>query len=133
MSTATDLPDVSPRPKPLRILFADDVPELRDISRISLGREGHLVDCAADGDEALVKLTADPDAYDVLITDHHMPRMDGLTLVRHVRTLPFHGKIVVFSSSLTPDVEAGYRSLRVDHIVTKPVYPSVLRELLLQL
>ena len=131
MSTAAHIPDASPPSnKALRILFTDDVPELRDITRISLGREGHLVDCAADGDEALAKIIADPSRYDVLITDHHMPRMDGLTLVRGVRALPFPGKIIVFTSSLTAEVEAGYRSLNVDHIVTKPVPPSVFRELL---
>lgn len=116
--------------KTLRILYVDDVPELRDITRISLGREGHLVDCASDGDEALEKIAAQPDSYDVLITDHHMPRMDGLSLVKQLRTLPFPGKIVVFSSALTPEVETAYRANHVDHIVIKPVYPSTVRELL---
>lgn len=114
----------------LRIIYADDVRELRHVAQLSLTRDGHKIDCVSDGDEALAKLSAAPGGYDVLITDHHMPRMDGLVLVQQLRLLPFKGKIIVFSSSLSAEVDAAYRKLGVDHLLKKPVFPSVLRELL---
>ncbi len=135
MSMSPPLPVASASPASLRIIYADDVRELRHVAQLSLTRDGHQIDCVTDGDEALDKISAAPVAYDVLITDHHMPRMDGLTLVTQLRTLPvtFHGKIIVFSSSLSPEVDAAYRKLNVDHLLKKPVFPSVLRELLAKL
>ena len=119
--------------KLLRILYADDLRELREVARIALSREGHLIKCVADGQEALDCIKADPDAYDLLISDHHMPNVDGLELVTEVRTLPFHGKILIFSSELSPAVADAYTELKVDRMLFKPVFPSELRQVLAEL
>lgn len=116
----------------LRILYADDLRELRDVARISLSREGHGIECVADGSLALARVIADP-RFDLVITDHHMPNMNGLELVTRLREHDFAGKIVVFSSELSSAVAADYARLKVDHILYKPVYPSVLREVLHEL
>ena len=102
--------------------------ELRELTRIVFARDGHTVECANDGIEALDKLTANPSGYDLLITDHHMPRMHGLDLVMHAKQLPFPGKIVVFSSELNPEITSQYHKLGVDRVLFKPVYPSFLRQ-----
>lgn len=119
--------------KLIRIIYADDVRELRDIARITLSREGHLIECVQDGQEALERITADPTGYDLLITDHHMPRLDGLELVGKVRSLPFTGKILVFSSELSTGVSDAYQAHKVDRILFKPVFPSELRHALVEL
>ena len=116
----------------LRILYADDVHELRDVARISFSREGHGIECVADGALALQRVTADP-AFDLVITDHHMPNMNGLQLVAALREISFPGKIMVFSSDLSSRVRAGYEELKVDSILYKPVFPSVLRQTLAEL
>lgn len=113
--------------RPLRVLFADDMRELRDLITIVLSRDGHHVDTAPDGAAAWQKISANPDAYDLLITDHHMPMMNGLDLVGEVRRSKFGGKVMVFSSELSPTVHAAYRSLGVDQIMLKPVFPHALR------
>lgn len=118
--------DASP-PHPLRILYAEDVRELRDLARLVFSRDGHHIQCAADGVEALEVLTEHLDEFELLITDHHMPRMNGLELVSNVRRLGFKGKIMVFSSELNPAVSASYYKLEVDKVLSKPVYPSFLR------
>lgn len=115
--------------KYLRVLYADDLPELREIMRLSLSREGHGIECVPDGQRALARLTADP-SFDLVITDHHMPVLNGLELTGRLKALPFHGKIMVFSSELSPAVAAEYRQLGVDKILYKPVFPSVLRHAL---
>lgn len=117
----------------LRVLYADDMRELREIARIALSREGHLIECVNDGQEALERITEDPEAYDLLISDHHMPRLNGLELVTQVRALPFKGKILIFSSELSPDVADAYHQQKVDRILFKPVFPSELRHTLVDL
>lgn len=116
----------------LRILYADDLRELRDVARISFGREGHGVECVADGALALARILAEPD-FDLVITDHHMPNMNGLELVARLREQNFAGKIMVFSSELSEAVAREYRQHAVDRILYKPVFPSALRQSLKEL
>src|SRR4051812_7432193 len=116
----------------LRILYADDMIELREVARLSLSRDGHGIECVADGMLALARVTADP-GFDLVITDHHMPNMNGLELVHRLREQAFAGKIMVFSSELSAAVAADYERLSVDRILYKPVYPSALRRILAEL
>ena len=119
--------------KTFRILYADDMRELRELAVITLGRDGHTVECVKDGDAALSRITAEPDSFDLLITDHHMPNMNGLELIKQVRTLPYKGKIIVFCSELSKDVNEAYFALKVDEILYKPILPSELRTVLARL
>jgi CheY-like chemotaxis protein len=116
----------------LRILYADDLLELRDVVRLTLSRDGHGIECVEDGQLALNRITADP-SFDLIITDHHMPNMTGLDLVNALRNMNFPGKIVVFSSELSPAIESEYLRLKVDRVLYKPVYPAVLRLILAEL
>ena len=116
--------------KTYRILYADDMAELRTLVQISLARDGHTVECVADGKPAIELLRAHPDAFDVVITDHHMTHVNGLELVKQLRELPYRGKIVVFSSELRHDIGEAYKALNVDAVIFKPVMPGVLRHLL---
>ncbi len=115
--------------KPLRVIYADDMQQLRELITIVLGRDGHTVETAPTGELALEKIAAHLADFDVIITDHHMPGMNGLELVSRIRELPFEGKIIVFSSELSQSVDAAYRRLKVDHILPKPIFPAQLREL----
>ena len=128
MTTPITSPDaVAPIRQQLRVLYADDMLQLRELIVIVLGRDGHTVDTVPNGEQALEKIFADPSAYDLVITDHHMPGMNGLQLVSCLRTNPYKGKIIVFSSELSDAVDSAYRRLKVDHILPKPVFPSELR------
>lgn len=127
---------VSPTPdavltarKTLRVLYADDMQQLRDLITIVLGRDGHTVEGVPNGELALAKITADLAAYDVLITDHHMPGMNGLELVTAIRELQYPGKILVFSSEISELVDRAYHRLNVDHILPKPIFPAQLRSI----
>ncbi len=135
MNAPSPAPVVSP-PVPAasgrRILYADDVRELRDIARLSLTRDGHRIECVEDGLAAFERLGADP-AFDLVITDHHMPRMNGLALVQQLRETPYRGRILVFSSELDPRVAAQYREAGAHRILFKPVFPSELRRVLAEM
>ena len=117
----------------LRILYADDMPELRNLMTAVLSRDGHQIETAANGAEALERLKNSADHFDLLITDHHMPVANGLELVRQTRDLNFPGKIVVFSSEISEEVHDRYRHYGVDVILKKPVYPVSFRAVLDQM
>ena len=118
-----------PTKKSLRVLYADDMRELRQVLEVVLGRDGHKVESVADGNLALDLLQANPAAYDVVITDHHMPTVSGLELVARLREMNYTGRIIVFSSELSEAVDASYRKYKVDFLLPKPVFPSDLRAL----
>jgi two-component system, OmpR family, response regulator MprA len=61
----------------------DDDPALARTLRRALGVEGYAVECAADGAEALQRLTAT--RYDAVLLDVSLPRLDGLAVCRLMR------------------------------------------------
>ena len=128
--SAPKQPAMNPVRRRYRILYAEDVRELREVARMSLMRDGHTMECAEDGQLALTRVKADPGAFDLVITDHHMPNMNGLQFVAALRELKFPGKIIVFSSELKQKVHDEYVALQVDKILPKPIFPSELRQVL---
>jgi two-component system KDP operon response regulator KdpE len=67
-----------------RILIADDEPQIRRALMVALRGHGYEVESAADGEEALTRLASwNPDA---LVLDLVMPKLDGLHVLREVRT-----------------------------------------------
>jgi two-component system chemotaxis response regulator CheY len=118
--------------KTKRVLYVDDMRELREVATLALTRCGHKVDSAPDGRDALEMIVADPTAYDIVISDHHMGGMNGLELVIKLREIKYPGKIAIVSSELNDDVEEEYRSHGVGRILYKPVALSELRSLVLE-
>jgi CheY-like chemotaxis protein len=114
----------------LRIICADDHELICELLKKALSDAGHDVECVFDGQAAWELLSADPSAFDVLITDHQMPRLSGLDLVQKLRQAAFTGRIVVESGNLTPELEAAFLALRVDRIVRKPFRPEFITELI---
>jgi two-component system chemotaxis response regulator CheY len=88
------------------ILTVDDSPSLRMAVRIALTGAGYTVTEAGDGAEGLAKASAQ--RFDLIITDLNMPRMDGLTMIRELRTKPtMAGVPIVF---LTTESEDGLKA-----------------------
>jgi CheY-like chemotaxis protein len=89
-----------------RVLLVDDDPiVLRALRRLLLGaRPGWEIDMAESAEAALVLL--ETRAYDVVVTDLHMPVLDGITLLRRLKAEQPSLMRVIHSShveSLTPD------------------------------
>ncbi len=68
------------------ILAVDDSASMRQMVNFTLKSAGHDVTEAVDGQDALAKARTKP--VDLVITDVNMPRMDGIELIRQLRTLP---------------------------------------------
>jgi CheY-like chemotaxis protein len=80
------------------ILFLDDDVEYGLLFEAVLKRAGHQVTVFVAATAALAALAANPQAYNFLVTDFHMPGMDGLEFVRAVRHLGADLPCVVISS-----------------------------------
>jgi CheY-like chemotaxis protein len=116
----------------LHILLAEDNSINMLLIRELLRRRGHQVSEVTTGDEA-VKAVLNG-CYDLLLTDIHMPGMDGIEATRAIRAGEAHGKQMRTPIvALTADVlEAGKRACLeagMDGFLTKPVNPVELEEM----
>jgi two-component system chemotaxis response regulator CheY len=81
-----------------RILIVDDDAAVRRATSNLLSRAGYHVDCAEDGEAGWAALCQE--RYDVLITDHNMPRLTGLDLVRRVRANLPNFPVIMISADM---------------------------------
>jgi len=105
------------------ILIVDDDPAITTLLKMSFELEGHLVMTASDGIEALsLARRIHPAA---MVVDVMMPEMDGLELVRQLRSNAATAGIPIVccsAKSLAGDVEAGLAA-GADDYVAKPCDP----------
>lgn len=78
---------------PKKILIVDDSESIREVVSFTLENEGFKVLVANDGTDALKFL--DGREIDMIITDLHMPEMDGITLIKHVRAMEAYQRIPI--------------------------------------
>ena len=111
----------------------DDEPSITQSMRFIFGASRYKVTGAETGADALAKIDADPEAFDVIIIDQKMPRLTGVELVHEIRQRPYAGKIMVLSAHLSADIRKAYEDLDVDMMIDKPFDIKELRLLLDQL
>ncbi len=102
------------------ILVVDDEAAVRQISRSVLTALNFQVVTAADGTDALIKAAEKRAELRVVLTDLHMPHMDGLSFVRVLkRMLPAAG-IIVSSGRLDEREANEFKTLGVSVLLDKP-------------
>lgn len=69
-----------------RVLIVDDEADIRYLVKVNLELDGHHVDMAADGAEALAKIQADPP--DLVVLDLMMPVVDGWEVLESIKSEP---------------------------------------------
>lgn len=90
-----------------RILLAEDEQMLAEILSDTLGDRGFAVQLAYDGEQALQAVRSN--RFDVIVTDVMMPRMDGYTLARRLRSEGCTTPILFLTArSATEDVVRGF-------------------------
>lgn len=87
---------------PARILLVDDDPGVLSVFGASLQMFSYEVDTATDGDAAWAALCAK--TYDLVITDHLMPKLTGLDLLRRLRAVRVDLPCILISGDL-PSLE----------------------------
>ena len=110
------------------ILVVDDEPMLRLTFCLVLKQTGATVHVAEDGLDALDVL--ERERVDVILSDKHMPRMDGVTLIRTLRDRGNTAPVVLFVNAVAPESSEEMERLRVTETVTKPLHPAELVQLL---
>jgi len=103
----------------LRVLLAEDDERLRELIALQMESMGHIVETAADGNEALDLFHKSP--FDLILTDLSMPRLNGIALVEAARQIIAEIPVIMltgFGAMLLPD---GERPPGVDILLTKPI------------
>ena len=106
-----------------RVLVVDDEPTVREVVAGYLRRDGHEVSEAADGTTALELV--DRDRPDLIVLDMMLPGVNGLDVLRRVRTTSDVPVIMLTARSEESDRVAGLE-LGADDYVVKPFSPREL-------
>jgi CheY-like chemotaxis protein/HPt (histidine-containing phosphotransfer) domain-containing protein len=114
------------------ILVAEDNPTNQDVIQRQLALLGHACEIADNGQEALTLL--DGGGYALLLTDCHMPVMDGFELTETIRRRESGGSVHLPIIAITANALQGEAerclSCGMDDYMSKPVEMARLRELL---
>lgn len=115
-----------------RILLVEDEPINQEVALMLLQEIDQRVDVAADGVEAV--MLAEAHAYDLILMDMQMPRMDGLEATRQIRRLPLHARTPIMAMTANAFSEDRQRCLEagMSDFVAKPVDPPMLFAALLR-
>lgn len=103
-----------------RILVVDDDPDILQFVQINLELDGFRVETAPGGRQALERASENPP--DLMLLDIMMPEIDGLTVLRRMRSNPTTGSvpvIILSARSLAEDRVKGL-DLGADDYITKP-------------
>jgi two-component system chemotaxis response regulator CheY len=106
----------------LHCLVVEDSPMMRQLLVFALSRVKQLkVTEADDGVDGLRKLAAGK--FDIILTDINMPIMDGLKLVKRVRTDPVHKDvpIIVITTESAEEDRQRALALGANAYITKPI------------
>lgn len=101
-----------------RILIVDDEESMREFLCILLQRDGYLVEAVGDGQQAINRLK--DQAYDLIISDIKMPRLDGFGVLDYVKErCPGTAMIMITAFSTTGQAVDAMKKGAYDYI-TKP-------------
>lgn len=112
-------------PKGRKVLIADDEPDILEILKYNLEKEGYTVATAKDGDEALDK--AKHTQPDLIVLDMMMPKKSGMEVCELLRAQnQFKETLIMFLTALSDETTQlkGFDT-GADDYVSKPISPSV--------
>ena len=109
---------------PLNILIVEDETALAEAVEHILRKAGHSADRVADGQSALDYIRAG--AYDLILLDIMLPRLDGISVLRQLRSEGVQTPVLMLTARTTvPDKVAGLNA-GADDYLTKPFDPEEL-------
>lgn len=108
------------------VLIVDDEPMIRQMAGAFLRRRGIPVLEAANGKEAIERLTADGGAVRVILLDMAMPEMSGDAALPIIRKLRPDVRVIVSSGFQEGDVQLHFRHIEACSFLPKPYTPQQL-------
>lgn len=106
---------------PPRILVIDDDPSLVRAIRLTLTLDGFQVETASNGLEGLERLF--DHSFDLILLDLQMPRMDGRTFFREIRSREIGIPVLILSAYGS---ESAREELQAETALAKPFHPDAL-------
>ncbi|MBA4171585.1 MAG: DNA-binding response regulator [Hyphomicrobium sp.] len=102
----------------MRVLLIEDDRETAQFLQKALKESGHAADLAEDGEAGLAM--AEGGGYDILIVDRMLPKLDGLAVVKSLRTIGHRTPVLILSA--LGEVDDRVKGLRAggDDYLTKP-------------
>jgi two-component system response regulator MtrA len=100
-----------------RILLVEDDPSIREVTAIGLRNAGFTVETASDGRDGLDRFEAE--AFDLVLLDVMLPRLDGLEVCRAIRKTSTIPIVILTARADTIDVVVGLEA-GADDYVRKP-------------
>lgn len=119
-------PARTPANPPQRILVVEDDVAVRQLNALVLVRSGYQVEAAEDGAAGWEALHANH--FDLLITDHDMPKLTGLELVKKARGARMSLPVILASGSLHTEEVERHPWLQLAATLLKPFSPHQLLE-----
>jgi CheY-like chemotaxis protein len=115
----------------MKILLAEDAEESALVIQAYLQKTPHRLDLAQDGSQAFELFVLE--RYDLVLMDHEMPIMNGITATRKIRAWEReHNKpptpVVVLTAHTVQDIEGDTMGAGYDMHLTKPISKSRLLE-----
>jgi two-component system, NtrC family, response regulator AtoC len=104
---------------PDRILVVDDEPNMLTLFKKVLGKEGYEIRTASSGEEALNWI--EKEQYDLVISDLKMPGLDGLELLKKIKTLSPETLYIVLTAYGTIDSAVSAMKEGAYDYLTKPI------------
>jgi two-component system, OmpR family, alkaline phosphatase synthesis response regulator PhoP len=110
---------------PGRVLIADDEPDILEILKYNLEKEGYQVTMARDGDEALY--LARETAPQLIVLDMMMPKKTGMEVCELLRAQESYKHTLILFLTALSDEATQLKSFLTgaDDYITKPISPSV--------
>jgi two-component system copper resistance phosphate regulon response regulator CusR len=102
----------------MRILLAEDDTALAGFVRKGLEAESYAVDVSADGEQARA-LASELD-YDLIVLDLNLPRLDGVSILRHVRNRKPSLPILILTARSRVDERVQCLDFGADDYLVKP-------------
>ncbi|MFC1577739.1 ATP-binding protein [Thermodesulfobacteriota bacterium] len=104
-----------------RILLIDDEEQIIDIEQQILERLGYKVTPKTDSEEALEEFAAQPDRFDLVITDMTMPKMTGDQLARRMMDIKPQIPVILCTGFNEAISEEKALAMGIDKFVMKPI------------
>ena len=100
-----------------KILVIDDQPNVRAFLDILLRQQGYDVVLAENGWKGLQLYRQDHP--DVILLDLNMPELDGVTVLRQIRSVDLTQPVIVLTGEIDPETERQVRALGVSEFIVK--------------
>lgn len=101
----------------MKILIVEDEHHLAEGLRFNLEAEGFEAEIAADGAEALEKLSSEDSRFDAIVLDVMLPKIDGFTIAKRLRAAEIFTPILMLTARNRPeDVLRGFESGADDYL-----------------